>query len=118
MTAASPHPDGSGPSDATHVLWEDTERVFCRLLRSDAEGHRHAFIPILDGKRPTLQSVTRLTQEYELKNYLEGACALRLVELLPEPGRLMLVVESATGEPLHRLIGEPMEMELFLPLAV
>jgi PAS domain S-box-containing protein len=118
MTAASLHPDGTGPSDATHVLWEDTERVFCRLLRSDAEGNRHAFIPILDGKRPTLQSVKRLTQEYELKNYLDGAWALRPLELLREPGRTMLVVEYAGGEPLHRLIGEPMEMERFLPLAI
>jgi len=119
MTAASALSDASGRNDAVQVLWEDTERVFCRLLRGDAEGHRHAFLPILDGTaHPTLESVKRLTQEYELKDYLEGAWALRPLELLREPGRTMLVVEYAAGEPLHRLIGEPMEMDRFLPLAV
>src|ERR1700722_6732456 len=105
--------------EMAQVLWEDTERVFCRLLRPNAEGNRHAFIPLLAGaEHPTPESIDRLTQEYELKDYLDSAWALRPLELLREPGRTMLVVEYAGGEPLNRLIGEPMEMELFLPLAV
>src|SRR5579883_1508158 len=119
MTAASALSDASDRNTAMQVLWEDTERIFCRLLRSDGESYTHAFLPILDdAEHPTLESVKRLTQEYELKNYLNGAWALRPLELLREPGRTMLVVEYTAGEPLHRLIGEPMEMDLFLPLAV
>ena len=107
-----------GPENA-QVLWEDTERVFCRLLREDAEGNRHAFIPLPAGaEHPTLESINRLSQEYELKDYLDGAWALRPLELVREPGRTMLVVEYAGGEPLDRLTGKPMEMGRFLPLAV
>ena len=36
--------------------------------RNDAEGERHAFIPILsDAEHPTLESVNRLAHEYELR---------------------------------------------------
>ena len=95
------------------------ERVFCRLLQKDAEGHRHAFVPILAGAdNPTFESINRLAREYELKNYLDGAWALRPVELVREPGQTMLVVEYAGGEPLDRLIRQPMEIGEFLRLAV
>ena len=108
-----------GESQALEVLWEDAERVFCRLGRGDAEGHRHAFIPVLpDGEHPTIESINRLTHEYELRDYLDGAWALQPVEFVREPGQTMLVVEYAGGEPLDRLIGQPMEIGRFLRLAV
>ena len=44
--------------------------------------------------------------------------ALRPVELVRERGRTMLVVEYTGGEPLDRLIGQPMEVGRFLRLAV
>ena len=95
----------AGEHDSLKVLWEDTERVFCKLWRDDAEGDRHAFTPVLTGtEHPTLESVNRLTHEYELKDYLDGAWALRPVELVRERGRTMLVVEYTGGEPLDRLI--------------
>ena len=109
----------SGRDDSMEVLWEDTERVFCRLLQKDAEGHRHAFVPILAGAdNPTFESINRLAREYELKNYLDGAWALRPVELVREPEQTMLVVEYAGGEPLDHLIRQPMEIGEFLRLAV
>ena len=108
-----------GESQALEVLWEDAERVFCRLGRGDAEGHRHAFIPVLpDGEHPTIESINRLAHEYELRDYLDGAWALRPVEFVREPGQTMLVVEYTGGEPLDRLIGQPMEIGRFLRLAV
>ena len=73
--------------------------------------HRHAFIPVLSSaEHPTLESINRLTHEYELKDYLDCAWALRPVELVRDPGRTMLVVEYAGGEPLDRLTGQPMEI--------
>ena len=54
--------------DSLEVLWRDAGRVFCRLWRDDAEGQTHAFIPIPSGaEHPTLESVNRLTHEYELQ---------------------------------------------------
>jgi PAS domain S-box-containing protein len=111
--------DASGQNNSREVLWEDAERVFCRLSGKDAEGPRHAFVPILAGaEHPTLESLNRLAHEYELKDYLEGAWALRPVELVREPAQMMLVVEYRGGEPLDRLIAAPMEIGRFLPLAV
>jgi len=108
-----------GKHDTLNVLWEDTERVFCKLWRDDAEGDRHAFTPVLTGaEHPTLESINRLTREYELKDYLDGAWALRPVEIVRERGRTMLIVEYTAGEPLDRLIQEPMEIGRFLRLAV
>ena len=73
----------SGRDDSVEVLWEDAERVFCRLLQKDAEGHRHAFAPILAGaEHPTFESINRLAREYELKEYFDGAWPSRPVELV------------------------------------
>jgi serine/threonine protein kinase len=105
--------------DSLEVLWEDAGRVFCRLWREGSESDRHAFIPVLScADHPTLQDINRLTHEYELKEYLDAAWALRPLELVRERGRAMLVVEYTAGEPLDRLIGQPMEIGRFLRLAV
>ena len=57
--------------DSVEVLWQDAGRAFCRLGRDGAAGDRHAFIPVLSGaEHPTLESINRLTREYELKDYL------------------------------------------------
>jgi len=110
--------DANARNDCTEVLWQDAERAFCKVLRKDAEGHAHAFVPILAGAEyPTLASIKRLAHEYELKDYLDGTWALRPVELVRESGRAMLVVEYAGGEPLDRLLDQPMEIGRFLQLA-
>jgi PAS domain S-box-containing protein len=102
--------------DSLQVLWRDGDRAFCRLWRNDAE--THAFVPIPSGtEHPSLESVNQLTHESELKDYLDGPWALRPLELVREPGRTMLVVEYTGGEPLDRLVRQPMEIEQFLQLA-
>ena len=104
--------------DSLEVLWRDAGRAFCRLWRDDAEGERHAFIPITSGaEHPTLESVNRLTHEYELQRYLDSAWALRPLELVRERGQTMLVVDYTGGEPLDRLVRQPMEIGAFLRLA-
>jgi PAS domain S-box-containing protein len=109
---------GARENGSLEVLWEDAERVFCRLWRDGDEGHRYAFTPVHStAEHPTLESINRLTHEYELKDYLDCAWAVRPVELVREPGRTMLVVEYTGGEPLDRLIGQPMEIGRFLRLA-
>ena len=109
-----------GANDALEVLWEDAERVFCRIWRDDAEGHRHAFIPaVVSGtEHPTPESINRLTHEYELKDCLDSAWALQPLALVRECGRTMLVVAYTAGEPLDRLVRQPMEIGRFLRIAV
>src|SRR5216683_1954322 len=100
------------------VLWEDGERVFCRGERQ-ADGHRAAVLAVLPAaEHPTPASLDRLAREYELKDELEGAWAVRPLELVRERGRIMLVLEDTGSEPLHRLLGPPMEVRSFLHLAI
>ena len=33
-------------NDSLEVLWRDAGRAFCKLWRNDADGEKHAFIPI------------------------------------------------------------------------
>lgn len=100
--------------ESPEVLWETGDRVLCRLWR-DAEGYGHVLMPVSPGaEHPTRESIDRLTHEYELKDYLDSAWALRPVELVRERGRVMLAVDYTGGAPLDRLIREPMEVGRFL----
>jgi len=109
--------DGSVRNDSMQVLWEDTERVFCKLSRKDAASHRYAFT-VAGAERATPDRINRLAHEHDLRDDLDAAWTLRPVELLREAGRTLLVVEYPGGTPLDRLLGEPMDMGRFLPIAV
>ena len=101
------------------VLWEDGERVFCRTWRRDRDGQRYAHIAVLAATDPpTAGSIDRLVHEFGLRNHLDSAWALRPLELVREPGRTMLILESSGGEPLDGLVSSPMEVGQFLRIAV
>ena len=111
--------DVDGQNSPLEVLWEDSERVFCRTWRDGADGDRHAVLAVLPAaEHPTSGSLNRLTHEYELRDDLDSEWAARPLELVREHGRTMLMLESPAGEPLDRLIGPPMEVGRFLQLAV
>jgi PAS domain S-box-containing protein len=98
------------------VLWEDDERVFCR---GHVNGDRTSVLAVLPAaEHPTPTTLDRLAREYELKDELDGAWAARPIELIRDRGRTMLVLEDTGSEPLHRLLGAPMEMRSFLRLAI
>jgi PAS domain S-box-containing protein len=69
-------------------------------------------------EHPKPDSLNRLILEYGLKDELDAAWAVLPLELVRERGRTVLILESPEGEPLDRLIGPPMEVGRFLPLAV
>jgi PAS domain S-box-containing protein len=99
-------------------LWEDGERIFCRG-ESRADGHRAAVLVVLPAaEHPTPATLDRLAHEYGLKEELDGAWAVRPLELVRERGRIMLVLEDTRNEPLGRLLGVPMEVRSFLRLAI
>ena len=109
--------DGNG---GLRVMWEDSERIFCRGWRpTSAYDEKRAVLIVLPvGERPSPASLDRLAHEYELKDELDGAWAARPSELVREGGRTMLVLEDWGGEPLARLLGAPMEVGSFLRLAI
>src|SRR5437762_7348126 len=101
------------------MLWEDGERIFCRKWRDGVDGERNAVLVVLPAaEHSTPGSLNRLTHEYALKDDLYDAWAVRPLDLVREGGRSMLVLEDPGGEPLHRLLGPPMEVGKSLRLAV
>ena len=67
---------------------------------------------------PTPVTLDRLAHEYGLRDDLDGAWAVRPLELLREHGRSLLVLEDPGGEPLGGLLGAPMEVGAFLHLVI
>src|SRR5882757_10297016 len=109
---------GTGGVTSLQVLWEDGERVFCRGERH-ADGQRAAVLAVLPAaEQPAPATLDRFAYEYELKDELDGTWAVRPLELVRERGRTMLVLEDTGNEPLHRLLGTPMEVRSFLRLAI
>jgi len=110
---------GAEGDGGLQLLWEDGERVFCRGWRPGAEGKRSAVLAVLPAaEHPPPASLDRLAHEYGLKDELDGAWAVRPLDLGREGGRTMLVLEDPGGEPLERLLGAPMEVGSFLRLAI
>ena len=110
--------DADGLSDL-QVLWEDGERVFCRGWRADGDVGRSAVLVVLPAaERPLPAILDHLSHEYELRDELDAAWAARPLALVSERGRTALLLEDPGGEPLERLMGEPMEVGRFLRLAI
>jgi len=105
--------------DSLQVLWQDGERVFCRGSRLGVDGSRGSVLVVLPAaEHPLPSSLERLAHEYALKDELDGAWAVRPLELGRDRDRTMLVLEDPDGEPLERLLGSPMEIGRFLRLAI
>jgi PAS domain S-box-containing protein len=109
---------GAGGDSSFKILWEDGERVFCRK-ESRVDGHRAVVLAVLpSAEHPTPATVDRLAREFGLKDELDGAWAVRPLELVRERGRIMLVLEDTSSEPLDQCFGLPMEMGSFLRTAI
>src|ERR1700737_3891900 len=86
--------------DGLQFLWEDSERVFCRDRRPDADGTSRPVLLVLpSAERAIAANLDRLAHEYELKDELEEAWAVRPLELAREGGRPMLGPKSPGGGP-------------------
>src|SRR5215470_1549300 len=101
------------------VLREDGAFVLYRTWRERPDGIRHGVLILVPAaERPTPSVLNRLTHEYELKDHLEDSWAVRPLELVRELGRTFLVLDSPDAVMLDRLIGAPLEVGLFLRLAI
>ncbi|MFZ0506225.1 MAG: protein kinase, partial [Chthoniobacterales bacterium] len=69
-------------------------------------------------EHPVPGTLERLEHAYSLRNELDSDWAVRPLALTQREGRPMLVFEDPGGEPLDRLLGQPMEIGRFLRLAV
>src|SRR6516164_8995990 len=115
-----PHSLNGAYSDGdSKVLWEDAERVFRRGWRLGDDGKRRTVLIVLPAtENLSRASLEHFSHEYELKDKLDGAWAVRPLDLVRDAGRTMLVLDDADGEPLDGLLGVPMEVGHFLRLAI
>ena len=103
----------------SQVLWEDDERVVRRGWRADGEGKRCAALFVVPAaEHPSRPILDHLRHEFELKDELDGAWAVRPLQLVREAGRTVLVLEDPGGDPLDRLLVAPMELGGFLRVAI
>jgi PAS domain S-box-containing protein len=108
-----------GGDSGLRVVWEDGDRVFCRGWRDGAGGDRNAVLVVLPAaQHPTLDSLNRLTHEYELKDDLDDAWAARPVALTRYNDRMTLVLTDPGGAPVDRLLGRPLDVPHFLRIAI
>lgn len=110
---------GPGEEDGLQVLSDKDHRVFCRRRLLGADGRRSSVLAILHNpEHPPRFILDRLAHGYDLRDRLEARWAVRPLEFVRERGRIMIVLEDPGGEPLENLLGEPMESDHFLRLAI
>jgi PAS domain S-box-containing protein len=109
---------GGEGANSLQVLWEDSERAFCRRVRHADAREPTVLVVVPVAEHPSPASLDRLAHELSLKNELDPAWAVRPLELTRDGGRTMLVLEDPGGEPLARRLGSPLELGHFLPTAI
>src|SRR5262249_23657913 len=71
-----------------------------------------ALSPVME--RPASATIKKLEHELSLKDDLDPAWAIRPIAFTQEQSRTMLLFEDPDGEPLDRLLGQPMEVNQML----
>src|SRR5499426_1265043 len=102
------------------TLREDGEFILHRgEHRSRTDGVPPSILVVAPvGDHPAPGSLRRLEHEYALRAELDPEWAVRPLALAQHQGHTMLVLEDPGGEPLDRLLGQPMEVGWFLRLAI
>jgi predicted ATPase len=98
------------------TLREDGELVLYRGQTNDDP------TPVLlltsSALRPTPSSLGRIEHEYSLRAELDPAMAVQPVALTRSEGRTILVLKDPGGEPLERILGQPLGLKKFLHIAI
>jgi serine/threonine protein kinase len=97
--------------------------VFSPLREGDSalyRGSGNGLAPILlvAAEETSVGSVERLEHEYALKGELDTDWSARPVALTHHNDRMALMLEDPGGVPLDRLLGRPLDVSLFLRIAI
>ena len=88
------------------------------LYRRADQGLTPTLLVAAAGEHPSGGSFKHLEHQYALRAELDSAWAARPIELVRREARLTLVLEDPGGEPLERLLEEPLDIAQFLCIAV
>jgi PAS domain S-box-containing protein len=97
-------------------LREDPEFVFYRGRRDAAPCSILVMAP--SSKQPAPETLRRIEHEYKLRTELEPAWATQPLALVRYEGQKVLVLEDPGGEPLTRLLAQPLELTQALRIAI
>jgi PAS domain S-box-containing protein len=98
------------------TLREDGELALCRGRRDEELSTVLIVAPL--SEYPAPKSIKLLEHEYSFRDELDPDWAVRPLALARREGRMTLVLEDPGGEPLDRLLGQPMELGRFLRFGV
>src|ERR1700738_3351091 len=98
------------------TLRKDEQFAFCRGRRDDGELPTIlSLTPVSEHPVPAI--LERLEHEYALRDELDSDWAARPLTLVRRERRPRLIREDPGGEPLDRLLGQPLELNRFLRFA-
>jgi PAS domain S-box-containing protein len=97
-------------------LREDAEFVVYRGRREAAPCSILVVAP--SSKQPAQETLRRIEHEYELRTELDPAWATQPLALVRYEGQPVLVLEDPGGEPLDRLLAQPLELTQVLRIAI
>src|SRR6201997_5401073 len=98
------------------TLREDEEFALCRGRRDDGELPTILLVaPVSEQPVPAI--LEGLEHEYALRDELNSDWAARPLTIVRREGRPTLILKDPGGEPLDRLLGQPMELSRFLRFA-
>src|SRR5690348_7624639 len=98
------------------TLHQDGEFILYRGLRQTmAEAGPRCILalsPVME--HPAPETLKKIEHEFSLKDELNPAWAVRPIAVTQQQSRTMLIFEDPDGEPLDRLLRQPMELGQFL----
>ncbi|AXF01728.1 trifunctional serine/threonine-protein kinase/ATP-binding protein/sensor histidine kinase [Paraburkholderia hospita] len=100
------------------TLWEGGGHVFSRARRPANCGDETRLIVRTTVEHPSPVSLQRLAHEFELKDELDSAWAVRPLDLVRKGDEVLLVLDDPGGEPLERLLGAPIAVGIAVRLAI
>jgi serine/threonine protein kinase len=98
------------------TLREDGDYVLSRSTLADET--TPVLVLATGSEQPAPGIIVRLEHGYSLRDELDSDWSVRPLALIHREGRPMLILEDPGGEPLDRLLGQPMELSRFLRFAV
>ncbi|WP_051329664.1 AAA family ATPase [Geminicoccus roseus] len=103
------------PGHMLELLQDEDELVLFRARRRHGDGSVLLRMPAADLPGPA--ALARIEHEHGLADLLDPAWAVRPLEIVRPDGRVMLLLEDPSGEPLRSAGSRPMELGAALEIA-
>jgi serine/threonine protein kinase len=101
---------------ALEALRKDEEFILYRGRSPDDAPPILVLSPVVEHPQP--ESLKRLEHEWSLREALDSAWSVRPIEVARHSDRTVLVFKDPGGVPLNQLLNSPLDLMLFLRLAV